>query len=774
MNRILEHLLIHSFSKLLALLFTGLLGLTLLLTYLGFFESMEDRFIDLRFQTRPILNNRLPVIFKHPNQELNQNAVVMVEITDECLATYGKWPWTREHFAQLVRVLKRSQAKVIAFDISFFDLDNNASEHDDSFAIAIKEHGRVVLASELNKKMVFKAKNNVIELPGINSSQTGEIALSEILPHPKFAKSAQGKGFVNIHLVDGVVRTVPLFKRIDSSLHLSLAAQSLKSHLGEDVYRLEPDESFFLADYKVPLWDSHNRVGLADRLLTKGHSFDNNMFDQSVYLNYLGPTYSRYHSSVKISDVISKKEFDSRVFKDRVVIVGFNARSLDKKLTPYGVMPGLEVQATAIQNLLNKSFLSRNSNGFLFFFLLISSVLLLVINLRLELRIAVMFNIALSLLILLFSLWSFTRHWFILDTIPIIVQQWGMLVLVKLALLSRNLQLRMFHLQQLNLHSRELFTILEPDRLANSIFETMRRYTNCHDGVLVTIDQVSDQIEYTNFGHLPDEFMVGISRQDFRRQVFELFKQKGQLIRLYDAEPMLGENLPPSDIDALILPLEHKDKLYGLLILRKDSFADELKQLEPSFFTTLCQIVVAALENARLYRLATIDGLTGLFVRQFFDVQINKEFMRATRYDEKVGYLMSDIDHFKSFNDTYGHDMGDMVLRLVSDEIKKSIRNSDIAARYGGEELCVILPNTDREGSMNIAERIRKNIENLRIPYEGESITITCSIGVSSIPDNQPVDVKEFLKQADQALYEAKNSGRNQVKFYKRKKVGES
>ena len=89
----------------------------------------------------------------------------------------------------------------------------------------------------------------------------------------------------------------------------------------------------------MPLWSSNNRVGLAERLLTKGHEFDNNMFDQTAYLNYLGPTYSRYHRSVKISDIIGKKDFDSRVFKDRVVIVGFNARSIDKKLTPYGVMP---------------------------------------------------------------------------------------------------------------------------------------------------------------------------------------------------------------------------------------------------------------------------------------------------------------------------------------------------------------------------------------------------------------------------------------------------
>ena len=269
-------------------------GIDLLLTYLGFFESMEDRFIDLRFQTRPILNNRLPGVFKNPNQELNQNKVVMVEITDECLATYGKWPWTREHFAQLVRILKRSETKVIAFDISFFDLDKDAEQHDNAFANAIRDHGKVVLASELNKKMVFKAKNNVIELPGVNSSKTGEIIVSQILPHPKFDEPAKGKGFVNIHLVDGVVRKVPLFKRIESNLHLSLAAQSLKTHLGEDVFKLKSFERLFLADYEVPLWSSNNRTGLAERLLTKGHEFDKNMFDQTAYLNYLGPTYSRY------------------------------------------------------------------------------------------------------------------------------------------------------------------------------------------------------------------------------------------------------------------------------------------------------------------------------------------------------------------------------------------------------------------------------------------------------------------------------------------------
>ena len=127
---------------------------------------------------------------------------------------------------------------------------------------------------------------------------------------------------------------------------------------------------------------------------------------------------------------------------------------------------------------------------------------------------------------------------------------------------------------------------------------------------------------------------------------------------------------------------------------------------------------------------------------------------------------MSDIDHFKNFNDTYGHAVGDQVLRIVADEIKKSVRDVDVAARYGGEELCVILPNTGKEGSMVIAERIRQNIEALRIPHETGDIQITCSVGVSCLPTNNPVDVKAFMKEADDAMYVAKDNGRNQTVFY--------
>lgn len=774
MNRILEQLLINSFSKLLLLLTASLLLFTLVLTYLGFFESLEERLIDFKFQTRPILNSRLPSVFKHPKQHNVSENVVMVQITDECLETYGKWPWKREYFAQLMNILNRSEARVVSFDISFFDADLNFPEYDKLFAEAIRIHGNVVLASELTKTLQILPKDGVIVLPGSDSEQLGEITMSETLPFSDFSNAAYGNGFVNIHLVDGVVRKLPLSKKINGTNYLSLAARSLQSFMGDDVFEFDAAGNLLLADYQIPMWKSSNRIGLAERLLPSGHLFDDSIFDRYAYLNYSRAKVAGAFRSLRISDILSKKEFDSRVFKDKIVIVGFNAGSIDKKLTPYGVMPGMQLHATAIENLINHSFLERNSNLFLFVVLFILTASLVSLNLRFELRSALVINLIMSTLILLLSMWLFTRLWFILDTVPLIFQQWTIFVMVRLAVLSKNLQLRMFHLKQLNMHSRELFSILEPDRLAQSIYNTMQHYTNCEDGVLVTIDQISEQIEYTNFGHLPDEFMVGISKANFRNRILALQKDSNRILRLQEIESELDDCLPPSNLDTLILPLLLKDKLYGLIFLRKQSFTESLQTIEAAFFTTLCQIIVAALENARLYRLATVDGLTGLFVRQFFDVQINKEFMRATRYAENVGYLMSDIDHFKNFNDTYGHDMGDKVLRLVSDQIKKSIRTSDIAARYGGEELCVILPNTDREGSMNIAERIRKNIENLRIPHDGEDITITCSIGVSSIPDNQPVDVKEFLKQADQALYEAKDKGRNQVRFYTDRKVGES
>ena len=115
---------------------------------------------------------------------------------------------------------------------------------------------------------------------------------------------------------------------------------------------------------------------------------------------------------------------------------------------------------------------------------------------------------------------------------------------------------------------------------------------------------------------------------------------------------------------------------------------------------TMANQAAVVIEKARLYNLATIDGLTGLVVRRHFQAKIEEEFRRARRYDKPLSYLMTDIDHFKKFNDTYGHQTGDMVLREVAKIVIKSVRDTDIAARYGGEEFAVILPETEPDGAM--------------------------------------------------------------------------
>lgn len=761
----IDHIFTHKFPLFLSLLVALVLLSTLVFNYLGFFEPIESRLIDLRFETRSKLQHKAPAVFGTPR--VASSDLVMVNITDECLDSFGKWPWSRQIFGRLVESLENAGASVVAFDISFYDTDEKDPRGDDRLVQSLKRANKIVLASELVRSLRLVPRDGVLELPGMNDEQSGTMVIEEKQAHYEFMTKGVHSGYVNIHVTDGMIREFPILKKVNGRVHRSLALESFHHFVGEGVIKVGSEQNVTIGDYQIPVWNRLNKAELISRFFQ--HSIDTSLFDNFVYLNYLGSSNEGHFPSFSVSRILGKKE-DLRIFKDKIVLIGFNAHSLDKKLTPYGIMPGVEVQATVIENLLSHSFLKRVENLPLSVFLLICSLCLLYLNMRFDLRSSFLLNLVFSALLILISSLLFCRNQLILDLTPPLFLTWVQFGFSKLAILSQSLRWRMIHLEQLNTISRELFTILDSDRLGKTIFEMMQEYTSCTKGVILTIDQVNEQIEYSNYGTMEDDFMVSISRKEFRDEVFGIWQDKPFLTLLGDLEGKIKSPVPNTgDTQVLLLPLLHKAKPYGIIFLFKDNFKEEMESLDQSFWVTMCQIIVAALENARLYKLATVDGLTGLFVRQFFDVQIHKEFYRATRYGEKVGYMMSDIDHFKNFNDTYGHEMGDRVLRLVADEIKKSVRSVDIAARYGGEELCVILPNTDKEGSLNIAERVRQNIESLKIPHEGEEIRITCSVGVSSIPENNPVDVKEFLKQADLALYEAKDNGRNQVVYYERK-----
>ncbi len=223
--------------------------------------------------------------------------------------------------------------------------------------------------------------------------------------------------------------------------------------------------------------------------------------------------------------------------------------------------------------------------------------------------------------------------------------------------------------------------------------------------------------------------------------------------------------------DLLTVPIMHLESFNGLLILlngeKHDPFSgrDEDLILSYTFQTGL------AIENARLQeytrRLSITDGLTGLFNHREFQRRLEEETRRCVRYERSCTLLMLDIDHFKHFNDTYGHPVGDQVLSELAGILRKSTREMDAPARYGGEEFVVILPETVGEKGEVAAERIRSAIEGMEITPAGggTALLITVSIGVAACPEDGSTR-EELIRHSDQALYTAKDSGRNRVCRY--------
>lgn len=176
--------------------------------------------------------------------------------------------------------------------------------------------------------------------------------------------------------------------------------------------------------------------------------------------------------------------------------------------------------------------------------------------------------------------------------------------------------------------------------------------------------------------------------------------------------------------------------------------------------------------SAELDRLARTDALTGIANRRSFFEMLGAEFRRSRRYARQLSVLMLDLDHFKVVNDQYGHPFGDHVLRRLAEVVSESIRESDLVGRYGGEEFAVALPEAGAEQAMRAAEKLRLAIEATEfradgVPPDGEPpVRITISLGVASLSPDDDEDEFELIRRADQALYEAKRTGRNRSVLY--------
>ena len=219
---------------------------------------------------------------------------------------------------------------------------------------------------------------------------------------------------------------------------------------------------------------------------------------------------------------------------------------------------------------------------------------------------------------------------------------------------------------------------------------------------------------------------------------------------------------PPVLPDAVV-PLIHQGHFLGLLLVRSDDLSRIWADNELLLLHTVADQLVVAVNQAHLFaqmqQQALTDGLTGCYNRRSFELQLERDLHLATRMRQPLSLIMLDFDNFKHINDQAGHEAGDQALCLLADNLRAELRAVDTAARYGGDEFVIILPQADTEGALLVAERLRTRVEEMQVPGFGQ---VTSSFGVATFP-NHASSRDTLVVAADRALYISKNAGRNRV-----------
>ncbi|MFA5145698.1 MAG: GGDEF domain-containing protein [Candidatus Omnitrophota bacterium] len=297
-----------------------------------------------------------------------------------------------------------------------------------------------------------------------------------------------------------------------------------------------------------------------------------------------------------------------------------------------------------------------------------------------------------------------------------------------------------------------------------------------------------------NYNCLEREYENGV-RENLRLKTENSVLEKSveDTIALYDITKEIRRTLDEGEIfkifkehlrkyiqagDALLLKADadltkYKDHILFPLVIENDIIgylaSSGIQPQDKDKFHILAQQFLAGVRGALLFKkvqgLTIIDNLTQVFNRRYFLKRFSEELERSKRLGYKLSFLMIDTDYFKDFNDKYGHLVGDAILRDISKTIKETIRQVDFMGRYGGEELSVVLTETDKGPARLAAERIRQAIASKHFTVYDEDLRVTISIGISTFPEDTG-DAMALIDKADKALYQAKQSGRNRVCVY--------
>ncbi|MDO4505809.1 MAG: diguanylate cyclase DgcA [Spirochaetales bacterium] len=333
-----------------------------------------------------------------------------------------------------------------------------------------------------------------------------------------------------------------------------------------------------------------------------------------------------------------------------------------------------------------------------------------------------------------------------------------------------------YDLQQMLEISRSFCTTIELNPLVESILYIAMAQMRVTGAGIFVIDELNNDDGYVLSDHYSGiaidptiEYKIPVNSKlvEFLTQSDNVFtlRELKEFVPVADKEFSMLETLNPS----LIVPLILKNRLNGILVMGERIFIDGMESAYTNYerdeIQTIASLASVAVHNASLIEQASTDMMTHLKLKFFFFNILEDKLDNAFAQNEKLSILMFDIDFFKKFNDTYGHACGDYVLQHVAKIIKDSIRDEDMACRYGGEEFTVMLCNTDVEGAYLVAERIRKRIEETELVYENNKMHLTISGGISvfSVDENPVRSARALVDQADKALYISKANGRNRV-----------
>lgn len=234
---------------------------------------------------------------------------------------------------------------------------------------------------------------------------------------------------------------------------------------------------------------------------------------------------------------------------------------------------------------------------------------------------------------------------------------------------------------------------------------------------------------------------------------FTIWEQRPYLVRFKSYQPITGrEEFMYQNTTLMPLKDSHGEVAHiAIIVYDVTKVAVNNRQLQEA--------------NGQLQQLSRTDRLTGLLNRGYWEECLGIEFVRYQRYRHKTSLVIFDIDHFKKINDGYGHQAGDAVIRAVAELTRSHARATDVAGRYGGEEFVVLLPDTELDGAFLFAERLRKAVQETVVPYGGQRIQFTISLGVALLEDDCQ-RYEQLIERADAALYDSKESGRNRTSIH--------